>query len=92
MSGKSGSRLTRAAIWGLVRGGVALAGVSGPAAVGMHMAGVWGADQLILPPPGAPRSSWSWQRRDMMFDLARAGVYAAATHAGLQLLKARRRR
>jgi hypothetical protein len=83
------SRWEYGAAWGLVRGALGVAGLRGPAAAATLLAAVWGGDQLILPPPGAPSASWTWRPEDMAVDFLRCAVYATATQAAYQWLKAR---
>jgi hypothetical protein len=85
------SRWEYGAAWGLVRGALGVAGLRGPAAGATLLAAVWSGDQLILPPPGAPSASWTWRPQDMAVDFLRCAVYATATQATYQWLKARAR-
>jgi len=94
-AGQSLDRISRweyGATWGLVRGALELAGLRGPAAAAALAAAVWGGDQLILPPPGAPNASWTWHRKDMAVDLVRCAVYATATQTTYRWLKGRAHR
>ena len=77
------------AVWGVVRGALGASGLRSPAAAAMLLAGVWGSDQLILPPPGAPSVSWTWHRQEMAVDFVRCVVYATATNATFKWLKGR---
>jgi hypothetical protein len=83
------SRWEYGLVWGIVRGALGAAGLRAPTAMVMHLAAVWGSDQLVLPPPGAPSSSWTWHRQEMAMDFVRCAVYATATNATFKWLKGR---
>ena len=77
------------AAWGVVGSALGASGLPASSAVALQLAAVWGSRQLVLAPPGAPSSSWTWQRADMAADFVRCAVYATATQAAYRWLRGR---
>ena len=72
--------------WGGVRGLIAAAGLSGPAATAAHLAAVWGSEQVMLPALGVAPPFWEWGREEVAIDAFHHFVYAAATGIAYSLL------
>ena len=65
--------------WGIVRGALAVAGLSPKAATAAHGAAVWGSAQAILPALDVARPFVFWGKKEVAIDLWHHFVYAAAT-------------
>ena len=65
--------------WGGVRGLLAAAGLSGPAATAAHLAAVWGSEQVMLPALDVAPPFWEWGAEEVAIDAFHHFVYAAAT-------------
>ena len=72
--------------WGGVRGLIAAAGLTGPAATAAHLAAVWGSEQVMLPALDAAPPLTEWGAREVAIDAFHHLVYAAATGAAYSLL------
>lgn len=65
--------------WGSVRGLLASAGLSGPAATVAHLALVWGSEQVILPALNVSAPVFKYGSKATATDLLHHAVYATAT-------------
>jgi hypothetical protein len=65
--------------WGSVRGLLATAGLSGPAATAAHLALVWGSEQVILPALNVSAPVFKYGSKATATDLLHHAVYATAT-------------
>lgn len=72
--------------WGAVRGLIGWAGLSGAAATGVHLATVWGGEQIVLPTTGVSEPATSWGTEEIALDLLHHTVYAAATGLAYEAL------
>jgi hypothetical protein len=72
--------------WGGVRGLIAAAGFSGPAATATHLAAVWGSEQVMLPALGVTPPLTQWGKEEVAIDALHHAVYAAATSIAYSLL------
>jgi hypothetical protein len=72
--------------WGSVRGLIAAAGLSGPAATAAHLAAVWGSEQVMLPALDVAPPLTEWDAQEVAIDAFHHLVYAAATGAAYSLL------
>ena len=72
--------------WGGVRGLIAAAGLTGPAATAAHLAAVWGSEQVMLPALDAAPPLTEWGAREVAIDAFHHLVYAAATGVAYSLL------
>lgn len=72
--------------WGGVRGLIAAAGFSGPAAIATHLAAVWGSEQVMLPALGVTPPLTQWGKEEVAIDALHHAVYAAATSIAYSLL------
>ena len=72
--------------WGGVRGLLAAAGLSGPAATAAHLAAVWGSEQVMLPALDVAPPFWEWGAEEVAIDAFHHFVYAAATGIAYSLL------
>jgi hypothetical protein len=72
--------------WGSVRGLIAAAGLSGPAATAAHLAAVWGSEQVMLPALDVAPPLTEWGAQEVAIDAFHHLVYAAATGAAYSLL------
>ena len=72
--------------WGGVRGLIAAAGLTGPAATVAHLAAVWGSEQVMLPALDAAPPLTEWGAREVAIDAFHHLVYAAATGVAYSLL------
>ena len=72
--------------WGGVRGLIAAAGLTGPAATAVHLAAVWGSEQVMLPALDAAPPLTEWGAREVAIDAFHHLVYAAATGVAYSLL------
>jgi hypothetical protein len=72
--------------WGGVRGFIAAAGFSGPAATATHLAAVWGSEQVMLPALGVTPPLTQWGKEEVAIDALHHAVYAAATSIAYSLL------
>ncbi len=65
--------------WGSVRGLLASAGLSGPAATVAHLALVWGSEQVVLPALNVSAPVFKYGGKATATDLLHHTVYATAT-------------
>jgi hypothetical protein len=65
--------------WGAVRGLLASAGLSGPAATAAHLGLVWGAEQVVLPALNVSAPVFKYGGKATATDLLHHVVYASAT-------------
>lgn len=65
--------------WGAVRGVLGAVGLSGVPAAGLHLAAVWGGEQVVLPATGAGSAATEWGGTEVAIDVWHHVVYAAAT-------------
>ena len=65
--------------WGGVRGLLASAGLSGPAATAAHLGLVWGSEQVILPALDVSAPVFKYGGKAVATDLLHHTVYVAAT-------------
>jgi hypothetical protein len=72
--------------WGGVRGLIAAAGLTGPAATVAHLAAVWGSEQVMLPALDVVPPLTEWGAQEVAIDAFHHLVYAAATGAAYSLL------
>ena len=72
--------------WGGVRGLLAAAGLSGPAATAAHLAAVWGSEQVMLPALDVAPPFWEWGAEEVAIDAFHHFVYATATGVAYSLL------
>lgn len=72
--------------WGCVRGLLAAAGLSGPAATAAHFAAVWGSEQVMLPALDVAPPLTEWGAEEVAIDAFHHLVYAAATGVAYSLL------
>src|SRR5918999_3129195 len=73
--------------WGGVRGLIAAAGLTGPAATAAHPAAGWGPGQGMLPAPDVAPPLPQWGAREVAIDAFHHLVYAAATGVAYYLLE-----
>ena len=72
--------------WGSVRGLLAAAGLSGPAATAAHLAAVWGTEQVMLPALDVAPPLTRWGAKEVAIDGLHHLVYATATGVAYSLL------
>jgi hypothetical protein len=72
--------------WGGVRGLIAAAGLTEPAATVAHLAAVWGSEQVMLPALDVVPPLTEWGAQEVAIDAFHHLVYAAATGAAYSLL------
>ena len=72
--------------WGGVRGLLAAAGLSGPAATAAHLGAVWGSEQVMLPALGVTPPLTEWGAKEVAIDAVHHLVYAGATGVAYSLL------
>ena len=72
--------------WGGVRGLLAAAGLSGPAATAAHVGAVWGSEQVMLPALGVTPPLTEWGAKEVAIDAVHHLVYAGATGVAYSLL------
>jgi hypothetical protein len=65
--------------WGSVRGLLASAGLTGPAATVTHLGLLWGSEQLVLPALNVSAPVFKYGGKATATDLLHHTVYAAAT-------------
>lgn len=65
--------------WGAVRGLLGAVGLHGVPAALVHLATVWGAEQVVLPATGVAPPASQWGATEIAVDLWHHVVYAAAT-------------
>ncbi|SDY81770.1 hypothetical protein SAMN05661080_04703 [Modestobacter sp. DSM 44400] len=88
-------RLNNLAHWGYgtslgaLRGLLAAAGLSGPAAAGAHLGVVYGMEQAVLPATGASPPAWTWGGKELGIDVAHHLVYIGVTSAAFEWLDRR---
>ena len=73
-------------VWGGVRGLLAAAGLSGPAATAAHFGAVWGSEQVMLPALGVTPPLTEWGMKEVAIDALHHLVYAGATGVAYSLL------
>jgi hypothetical protein len=76
--------------WGLVRGLLASAGLSGRAATAAHGAAIYGAAQVTLPALDIAPPALFWGAEEVAIDAFHHAVYATATGMAYELLAADR--
>ena len=72
--------------WGGVRGLIAAAGLSGPAATATHLAAVWGSEQVMLPALDVAPPLTEWGAEEVAIDAFHHLVYVGATGVAYSLL------
>jgi hypothetical protein len=72
--------------WGGVRGLLAAAGLSGPAATAAHLAAVWGTEQVMLPALDVASPLTEWGTKEVAIDAFHHLVYVGATGVAYSLL------
>jgi hypothetical protein len=72
--------------WGGVRGLLAAAGLSGPAATAAHLAAVWGTEQVMLPALDVAPPLTEWGTKEVAIDAFHHLVYVGATGVAYSLL------
>ncbi len=72
--------------WGGVRGLLAAAGLSGPAATAAHLGAVWGGEQVMLPALDVTPPLTEWGAKEVAIDALHHLVYAGATGIAYSLL------
>ena len=72
--------------WGGVRGLLAAAELSGPAATAAHVGAVWGSEQVMLPALGVTPPLTEWGAKEVAIDALHHLVYAGATGVAYTLL------
>src|ERR687897_2852772 len=72
--------------WGGVRGLLAAAGLSGPAATAAHLAAVWGTERVMLPALDVTPPLTEWGAEEVAIDAFHHLVYAVATGVAYSLL------
>ena len=72
--------------WGGVRGLLAAAGLSGPAATAAHLGAVWGSEQVMLSALGVTPPLTEWGVQEVAIDALHHLVYAGATGIAYSLL------
>jgi hypothetical protein len=72
--------------WGGVRGLLAAAGLSGPAATAAHLAAVWGTEQVMLPALDVAPPLTEWGAKEVAIDAFHHLVYVGATGVAYSLL------
>jgi hypothetical protein len=73
-------------VWGGVRGLLAAAGLSGPAATAAHFGAVWGSEQVMLPALKVTPPLTEWGMKEVAIDALHHLVYAGATGVAYSLL------
>jgi hypothetical protein len=77
--------------WGVVRGILGAAGVPPAKATAAHGAAVWGSAAVTLPALDVAPPFVFWGRKEIAIDLFHHTVYALATGAAYELVRAGRR-
>lgn len=72
--------------WGAARGVIGFVGVRGPAAVGAHMAAVWGTELVMLPALEVAPPATKWGPKEVAIDWFHHAVYAVATSIAYEWL------
>ncbi len=67
--------------WGIARGLLGLAGLSGAPAAAAHFTAVWGWSLAMLPALGVAPPPWQQDPRELALDALHHVVYAGATGA-----------
>lgn len=75
--------------WGGVRGVLAAVGFAGVPAALVHLAAVWGGEQVVLPATGAGSPATKWEPEEVAIDLWHHLVYVAAVGAAYSWLDRR---
>lgn len=73
--------------WGAVRGILGAAGIAGPTATLLHLALVWGAEQLMLPRLKVAPPVKEWGAEEIAIDGFHHLVYATATGLAFDVLE-----
>lgn len=76
--------------WGAFRGLLAALGVPPVPAFALHLAALWGTEQVMLPALGVAPPLTQWGAKEIAIDGAHHVVYATATSVAFQLLEADR--
>jgi hypothetical protein len=77
--------------WGVVRGVLAAAGLSPPAATAAHGAAIYGGAQLMLPALEVAPPVVFWSKREIAIDAFHHAVYALATGIAYEVVNRRDR-
>lgn len=72
--------------WGALRGLLGCTGLPVPAASAVHMAVLWGTEQVVLPALGVSPPLTEWGAKEIAIDAGHHVVYAAATSTAYELL------
>jgi hypothetical protein len=73
--------------WGMVRGLLHEAGLAPRAATALHLAAVWGSEQVMLPALGVAPPVTEWQPEEIAIDAWHHVVYALGTALGFALVE-----
>ena len=88
-------RLNNIAHWGygtslgMLRGLLAVAGLSGPAAAGAHLGSVYAMEQIVLSATGASPPAWTWGAKELAVDLLHHVVYVGVISVAFEWLDRR---
>ncbi|HSK90924.1 MAG TPA: hypothetical protein VK875_06400 [Euzebyales bacterium] len=74
--------------WGAVRGVLRAAGVGPAGATLLHLAAVWGGEQVMLPKLGVTPPATEWGGEEVAIDLWHHVVYAVGVAVAYELLEA----
>jgi hypothetical protein len=72
--------------WGMARGLIGAAGLTGARAAAAHFGAVWGTEQIMLPALGVAPPLWEWGAEEVAIDTFHHLVYASATSLAYTLL------
>ncbi|MFC6998817.1 hypothetical protein [Rufibacter roseus] len=72
--------------WGLARGAMEIAGLTGWAATAAHFGAVWGTAQVILPAANASEPITEWSPKQIATDALHHGIYAIAAGVAYDFL------
>ncbi|MCA1704935.1 MAG: hypothetical protein LC808_17390 [Actinobacteria bacterium] len=75
--------------WGAARGLIAIAGLSGPAAMAAHFAAIWPSAMVMLPSLGVAPPPWKWGATELGIDALHHAVYVSATGVAFAALDRR---
>ena len=78
--------------WGVLRGLLDAAGISGKKATALHGAAVYGNSQVMLPALDIAPPSVFWPKEEIAIDAFHHAVYALATGVAYELLNGRNKR
>ncbi|MDP8943886.1 MAG: hypothetical protein M3N16_07190 [Actinomycetota bacterium] len=73
--------------WGIVRGLLRAVGFAPQAATALHLAAVWGTEQVMLPTLDVAPPLFTWGGREIAIDLWHHVVYAVATGVAYDLVE-----